>query len=505
VLQSWLSLCLLYNISLNTGVIPNDFRCANVIPIFKKGNADLVNNYRPISILPTAEKVFERCIHNVIYPITRQDINSNQHGFMGKRSTTTQLLEFYNNVHLSLENVKQFDVAFLDLSKAFDRVSHTLLIHKLTSYGFNGKLLNWFMAYLKNRKQTVIVNGACSDQSVVSSGVPQGSILGPLLFLYFINDVFKYIDNDSALLYLYADDAKIGHPINSISDCLNLQKCLDNMSMWCKDWGMVFNTSKSVTMSFCKGKQSVANQYVLDGTPIIKVSEFVDLGILVTEKLSWDAHIDSQVKKANQRLGLVKRTTGYSCNTDVKLVCFTSLVRPLVEFTSQLWAGNYTKKSLLKLESLQRRASKFILNDYVSPYDVRLTRLKLLPLSYRREFLDLVYFYNCINSLIDMETSHLPIFITHNTVRTRLANDDLLLSVPKVKYMTYNKYYMCRITRLWNALPLDIRNVELTTSGCNTSFKRSLKDWFFEHLINSFESSNTCTWSICCKCFNCTL
>jgi hypothetical protein len=431
------SLCLLYNSSLNQGVVPHDFKCANVIPVYKKDDASNMCNYRPISILPTAEKVFEKCIHNIIFDITRNDINVNQHGFMNRKSTTTQLLEFYNYVHDKLDKNSQVDVAFLDLSKAFDRVPHNLLLLKLKTFGINGPLLNWFKNYLSCRKQCVVLEGHKSRYSVVTSGVPQGSILGPLLFLYYINDIFKCINSTDTSLFLYADDAKIGHVINNVDDCKLLQSELESLYVWCNTWGMAFNVTKCVFMSFSKNIILTTYPYNIRNVSLNRVTKFTDLGILINDKLEWDDHINNCIKRANMRLGLIKRTTGYPCSTEVKLLCYTSLVRPILEFTSQLWTCNYNKKLMKNLESVQRRATKYILCDLNSSYDERLCKLSLLPLSFRREFLDLLFYYNCIHDIVDMNLNQFPQFIVHINPRTRQNYDDLQLPVRNICRKSY--------------------------------------------------------------------
>jgi hypothetical protein len=345
-----------------------------------------------------------------------------------------------------------------------------------------------------------VLDGVSSNVSLVTSGVPQGSILGPMLFVYYINDMFKYITVDNIHTFLYADDTKLGMGIDGLDSCNILQGELDNLFKWSSDWGMMFNPSKCVYMSFCYSNPKINYTYKISNTPIDRVFSFNDLGVLVTHKLKWDEHINSCIKKANRRLGLVKRTVGYTCSSPVKLLCYTTLVRPLIEYSSQVWSCN-VKKLIVNLESVQRRATKFILNDFSSPYFDRLNSLKLLPLALRREYLDLVYFFNCTHNLIDINMTILPTFIP--THRTRTGMDPLLLSNKLVKHTIYDKYYSCRISKLWNALPLYIRELETTPMGYNTSFKRELKLHLFNIFNAQFDDSNVCTWSLKCQCFNC--
>jgi hypothetical protein len=441
-----------------------------------------------------------------VYNITRQDIIPDQHGFMTNRSTTTQLIDFYNNVNKVVDDGGQVDVVYLDFSKAFDRVPHNILINQLQSFGFSNKLLSWFKNYLSNRFQRVVINGHESSYLPVLSGVPQGSILGPLLFLYYINNCPTFISPNSKL-YLYADDSKLSCPINDVNDCISLQHDLNALVNWSHIYGMSFNVSKCNYMSFSRKRLPVSYSYCIEGNILVQVREFVDLGITVSDNLAWDLHIDSCLKKANKRLGLIKRSTGISCSSKVKLLCYTSLVRPLVEHNSQLWAG-CNKKHTLKLESLQRRATKYITGYKEIPYDIRLKECSLLPLSLRREFLDCVFIYNCIHQLIDFDISLIVNFVNPDGVNVRLRNnnsDPLMLKVNRVNSETYRRFYTNRIPHIWNSLPFDIRNIDLSHSGYNTCFKTQLKAWFFSIFCDKFLNDNPCTWTVKCTCINCRL
>ena len=185
------SLTYIFNQSLALGHFPNCWKEANIVPIHKKAERKYVENYRGISLLPVLSKVFERYVYNYVYPHIRNKIYHFQHGFLKQSSTVTQLLEVMNDINNSLDNNHQTDVIYLDFSKAFDSVPHYLLVHKLKSYGFSENLMNWFRDYLSSRKQRVCIDGCCSQWLPVLSGVPQGSILGPILFLLYVNDIYS--------------------------------------------------------------------------------------------------------------------------------------------------------------------------------------------------------------------------------------------------------------------------------------------------------------------------
>jgi hypothetical protein len=266
---------------------------------------------------------------------------------------------------------------------------------------------------------------------------------------------------------------------------------------------MIFNIGKCVSMSFSFKHPTTPYTYTINNIPIAITKSFVDLGVIVNNDLKWDNHINSCIKKANQKLGLIKRITGYECKPNLKLLCYISIVRPQLEYCSQLWNCFPTKKLLISTESVQRRATKYILHDFQSNYEHRLSQLKILPLSLRREFLDLVFYYNSVNDLVDINLSIMPKYITNVHIRTRRNNDDLLLQINKVKYNAFSKFFTNRISRSWNALPYNIRNIEITPMGYNSSFKLKLKSYMHEYFDKAFDSNNTCTWVLKCTCITC--
>ena len=215
----------LFNLSLTLGKLPENWKLANISPIFKKGDRENCVNYRPISLLCIVSKLLERAVLNQIKSEILPLITQFQHGFLSGRSTETQLIQIYNHINSTLDSSGQTDIIYLHFSKAFDSVPHHLLLHKLRSFGFNGTLYHWLCNYVNNRKQRVVINGEHSEWCNVTSGVPQGSILGPILFLLYINDLVDCISNNSEVA-LFADDVKIHRNVDSLNDCLLLQNDL---------------------------------------------------------------------------------------------------------------------------------------------------------------------------------------------------------------------------------------------------------------------------------------
>ena len=320
-------MCRLFNLSL--GVVPSEWKFANISTVFKKEDPSIESNYRPISLLCVLSKVLERCVFNHCYYHLSPLLYHLQHRFLRGRSMVTQLLEVYHNIIETVASGKEVDIIYLDLSKAFDKVPHSLLLLKLNSYGISGSLLSWFSSYLTDRYQRVVLDGVYSDWLLITSGVPQGSILGPLLFLVYVNDLPSYINSQSTIA-LFADDSKLYKSIDLPDSTLHLQNNLDNLHKWSLDWAMKFNKSKCQALQVSRKKTKIVSQYNLDGRPLECVPYVKDLGVTVCSDMSWSRHIEETVAKANRTLGLVKRTCKDTHDQRVRKLLFCALVRPIL-------------------------------------------------------------------------------------------------------------------------------------------------------------------------------
>ena len=254
-----------------------------------------------MALLPVLSKICEKCILDGIYNFVKEHIYPLQHGFMHGRSTVTQLLDVYNYVNTRLDSGSQIDLIFLDFSKAFDSISHKLLIFKLRKFGISGKILKWMSNYLLDRLQCVAVEGFESDLCHITSGVPQGSLLGPFLFLLYINDLPKCI-YDPIKVALFADDAKVYGDVVDDEDQLNINIQLENVYKWSQIWKMNFNAPKCYVLSISNKKKLIKPCYMLGSEILSEVCEFVDLGVKVDKKLSWSRHITDIKAKAIRNL-----------------------------------------------------------------------------------------------------------------------------------------------------------------------------------------------------------
>ena len=258
--------------SLAEGAVPLDWKKANVTPIFKKGSKHVPGNYRPVSLTSVACKVMESVMRDAITAHLARNklIRNSQHGFTRGRSCATNLLEFLEKATKAVDEGKSLDVVFLDFAKAFDKVPRERLLRKVHAHGIRGKVWNWISAWLTGRTQRVVLNGEFSTWIDVLSGVPQGSVLGPLLFLIFINDIDLAVEKID-LIKKFADDTKVGQVISSAEDRDKLQEALRDLHTWADTWGMAFNVKKCKVMHI--GSRNARFKYDMGGEELLVTEE----------------------------------------------------------------------------------------------------------------------------------------------------------------------------------------------------------------------------------------
>ena len=258
-----------------------------------------------------------------------------------------------------MDHHQQTDVVLLDFAKAFDSVPHQRLLLKLRHYGVNNNICHWISSWLTKRSQQVVLDGASSDPVLVQSGVPQGTVLGPLMFLLYINDI---ADGLSSPLRLFADDCLLYRTINSEEDVIQLQNDLDHLSAWANKWQLRFNVMKCTIMHFTRSQSPLLSNYKLNGHSLNKSSQHPYLGVLLDNKLSWSTHIRNTATKATKTLNFLKRNLS-SCSPEVKASSYLTMVRPKMEYAAVLW-DPYYQSDIQYLEKVQCRAARWVLNDY---------------------------------------------------------------------------------------------------------------------------------------------
>ena len=280
------SLTFLFQASLDQGTIPDDWKKAKIVPVYKKGDKGKAENYRPISLTSIICKMLEHIIDsNIRAHLDRHKILTDaQHGFRQKKSCETQLITTIRDFAESINDKDQTDAILLDFSKAFDKVDHKLLLSKLSSYGISNSLLAWLKSFLSNREQTVIVDGSESSPLPVLSGVPQGTVLGPLLFLVYINDIAKDLSHGTHLR-LFADDSLLYRVIKSPEDSATLQRDLDSLQRWETTNKMEFHPQKCELLRITNNKRKIVSQYTIHSVPLSESQSSKYLGVTFDPKL----------------------------------------------------------------------------------------------------------------------------------------------------------------------------------------------------------------------------
>lgn len=441
----------IFNLSLRLGIFPDDWKTASVCPILKSGDPSCVQNYRPITLLCNFAKAFEISLYNRIYPHFKNIISPDQHGFMEKRSTNTNLIcmtQFLSNV---LDVQGQVDVVYTDFSKAFDRIDHNILLYKLSAYGFTANAVQLLKSYLSNRYNYVTYNGFKSGVYPITSGVPQGSNLGPLLFSLFVNDLNVSVTCNKLI---FADDLKIYSSINSLHDCMALQNELNKVSQWCNSNKLQLNISKCKVISYTRKTNPILFHYNVDTEVLLRTDTTRDLGVCFDNKLSFSEHIQQTVSASLKRLGFVVRQGRVFEDNEVLIKLFFTFVRSKLEYCCLIWNPYYNYYNKL-VESVQKKFLKFLAFhvDGVYPnrgcdYKELITRFNFNSLEFRRNFYSLKFLHSLLSNNIDCPQILNSVYFFTNRVASRtprtfycpIANTNVLLKSPVYSMAcNYNK------------------------------------------------------------------
>ena len=414
---------------MSVGKIPDVWRHGVITPVYKSGIASDPGNYRPIALTSVFCKVMERVISAEILQYCKRHglISEQQHGFLSKRSTVTNLLSGHNDWASAISNRHSVAVAYIDFQKAFDSVCHKKLFTRLSALGITGNLLAWIKNFLTDRQQCTRVGDMVSDTVKIISGVIQGSCLGPVLFVLYINSIANVLP-DNVTCLLFADDVKVYTVIKSDADNVNLQNALDRITDWSVKWQMPISVKKCCVVIYGKSAISTTPYYLcgcrLNFTDIVK-----DLGVTMNCHLQFTEHVNCIVGKAHSRAYLIRKCF-ISRNPPLLMRAFNTYVRPLLENASPVWSPQYNYL-IDKIESVQRRFTKRLPGYSALDYPARLTSLEQCSLEKRRIVHDLVLMYKFVFSLVDVQTSN---FFTprNDAVSTRGNPYKVLLKVNRV-------------------------------------------------------------------------
>ena len=396
----------IFNLILRTSVFPDLWKNSRVVPVYKAGQRNEISNYRPITLINNFAKVFEYVLHSQMYAHIATYLSPQQHGFIKGKSTVTNL--FLKTQYLAdcIDRRSQVDCVYTDFSKAFDRINHRILLNKMETFGFSNSLIQLFRSYLSHRYQYVWYKGHSSASFTQNSGVPQGSVLGPLFFNIYINDIVDQLD---VQCLLYADDLKIFHEIKSMEDCLVLQRNIDLVHIWSKKNLLPLNKCKCVIKSYSKKVKPIEFKYNLDGV-VLERPEFVkDLGVTYDSKLNFIEHIAKVRASANKGLGFVIRNSREIRDFNVMQLLYSAYVRSRLEYCSVIWNPIY-QVHVEDIERVQRRWLKCLVfridGEYPcrgTPNDILNQRFKMRSLESRRKCAYGILLYNIVNFIIKSE------------------------------------------------------------------------------------------------------
>ena len=466
---------LIWRDSLHTGYVPKVFKNQIITPVHKKASKAEPENYRPISLTSHIIKLFERIMRkHIVRHLKENDlICKNQHGFQQGKSCLTQLLPHIDFILQNFLNNTDTDVIYLDFAKAFDKVDHVILLKKLYAHGIRGKVLMWLHSYLTNRWQTVVINGEHSKPAKVISGVPQGTVLGPILFIIYLNDLESCIKNSVASSF--ADDTRLKKSINSTNDTKLLQEDLTHAVEWSDKANMKLHQSKFELLCHntdnCKLVQELPfsqelSEYITSDGSSISPSEAVrDLGITITPDAGWSLHISKIVDDA-RRMSAWVLSVFIDRSAEILVPLFKSLVRSKTEYCCPLWHPS-KMEDIMKLEAVQRAFTSKIREVQQFSYWDRLKCLNLMSLQRRRERYILIHVFKIINKLAPND---LQMKFYNNDRRGICCILPPLVRNSKSKYQhQYDNSFPIVGGKLWNLLPKRI-----TLKRSLMSFKTAL-------------------------------
>jgi len=450
--------------SVNSGEVPAEWRSANVTPIFKKGPKSDPGNYRPVSLTSVCCKLLESILRDALMNHLTANglLNPSQHGFMPGKSCTTNLLEFMEKTTKVIDAGLPFDIVFLDFAKAFDKVPRERLLEKLRAHKVRGRVLNWIRNWLTGRRQRVVLNGKFSSWADVLSGVPQGSVLGPILFLIFIND----LDVAASLIEIlrkFADDTKLGQTVGTDQDKEKLQQALNNLCDWADKWGMEFNIKKCKIMHL--GHNNPGHVYTMKNQQLETTEIERDIGVNVSNSLKPSLQCAQAAKTAQSVLSQISRAFHFRDRHTFKKL-YVQYVRPHLEFAVTAWSP-WLEADKSCLEKIQQRAVSMISGLKGTTYEEKLREIGLTTLEERRHQADMIQAFKIIRGFdkVDSNTWFQEVDVSIRT--TRSAADPLNLRPQAARLETRRNFFSNRVVEAWNLIPGDIKRSKTVSSFKN--------------------------------------
>lgn len=459
----------LLNTIMSTGDFPLAWKRAVVTPIYKKGNKQHAENYRPISLTSALCKCMEKIVAKELTDFLLESVlPAEQHGFLPGKSTLTNLLTRLNEWTLTDDNHEPIDVIYLDFEKAFDKVPTEFLLYKLEHFGVRGKLLRLLEGFLTVRTFQVRVDSSLSKEHKVHSGVPQGSVLGPLLFITYISDLYQGLHTNNAT---FADDGNLY--TNPLLHRVDLQMDLNNIKAWTHKWGMPLNDYKCTVLHI--GKNNPNFNYFFEQTEITPVTKQRDLGVTLTYDLKWDTHITQMSKKANSMIYLIQ-TAFKDLSKEMILKLYKSYVRPKLEYAQTIWNPYYIK-DIEQIERVQRRITRLPQELKNLSYEERLLRLNLTTLRDRRIRGDLIETHKILNGYYACNLRD----IFHLNLNINLRGHNQKLSKERCNKLLRRNFLNNRVVYNWNRLSADTIN-----STSKNQFKNRLDQEITSWATTSF-------------------
>ena len=463
------ALTIIFQKPLDTGIVPLDWLCANITPIFKKGDRTSPANYRSVNLTSVCSKILEHILHtNIMRHLDSHKILcQQQHGFRKNHSCETQLISTVQDIAQNLDNKYQTDVIIMDFTKAFDKVPHQRLLLKLWRYGIRNKTHAWIKSFLTNRKQRVIVDGENSPWVDVESSVPQGTVTGPLDFLLFINDLPESL---SCNVRLFADDCILYTNISSDEDAARLQEDLDRLTQWQNTWQMMFNPDKCYVLRVTHSRSPQVFAYKLNNTVLKEADSHTYLGVDISSDLTWNSHINRITSKANKSLGFL-RWNLYSCSKQIKEMAYKSLVRPILEYSSPVW-DPHMKTLAKQLEAVQNRAARFVSGVYSRKSSITSIKqeLKWTDLETRRKVARLIIFHQSLAGQLAIPVRN---FLRPVQRTSRNTNPEYNFTPIAANKNCYKNSFLPHTLIDWNNLPQSI-----TTIKDKDAFKSAINHHF---------------------------